>query len=65
MWFKTSLFAVVVLLLSTLPLKAVYAASEAAEGAEAEPTGLFVTVLAIFSFATLAVMAFYSVRDNG
>ncbi|TSB46961.1 hypothetical protein [Alkalicoccobacillus porphyridii] len=62
MWMKTSLLAIAVMLLTTVPLKAVQAASETA--AESEPMGLFATVLAIFSFATLALMTFYAVRDN-
>ncbi|MFK3936329.1 hypothetical protein ACI2JA_02295 [Alkalihalobacillus sp. NPDC078783] len=60
---KSIWMACVAILLTLVPLKAVNAASEAA--AEAETMGTFVTVLAIFSFATLALMMFYCVRDNG
>ncbi|MDQ0205970.1 hypothetical protein [Alkalicoccobacillus murimartini] len=62
MWIKSSLLSLCALFFILTPMKAVHAATEAA--AEAESTGLFVTVLAIFSFATLALMMYYSVRDN-
>lgn len=60
---KTIWMACAALLLTLIPMKAVNAATEAA--AEAETMGTFVTVLAIFSFATIALMMFYCVRDNG
>lgn len=48
-----------------VPMMALAAGDAAEEAAHAEPSPLFITILAVLSFVTIVYMVFLTVKDHG